>query len=103
MAEDPMGGLTGTLPILELLKHVAAGTVAIRTLSKSWVVRFFESRCVVGDYHYTTFRLRQRDLIQSFLKPLRVSAIFCVVACNGPVLDLLEVVCQMSPLRCERV
>jgi hypothetical protein len=35
MAEDPMGGLTGTFSILELLKHVAAGTVAIGTLSKS--------------------------------------------------------------------
>jgi len=103
MAEDPMGGLTGTFSILELLKHVAAGTVAIRTLSKSWVVRFFESWCIVGDYHYTTLRLRPRNLIQIFLRPLHVSVMFCVVACDDTVLDLLEVVCQMIPLRCERV
>ena len=103
MAEDPLGGLIGTFPILELLKRVAAGIIAIPTLLKSWVVRFIKSWCVVGDYHYTTFMLRPGNLIQSFLKPLRVSVMFCVVVCNGPVLDLLEVVSQVSPLRYERV
>lgn len=103
MAEDPLGGLIGTFPIRELLKRVAAETMAIRTLSKSLVVRFIESWCVVGDYHYTTFMLRPGNLIKSFLKPLHVSVMFCVVVCNSPVLDLLEVVSQVSSLRYERV
>lgn len=64
MAEDPVGGLTGTFPILELRKHVDAETVAIRTLSKSWVVRFSESWCLVGEYYYNyhVFKVNSRPV-----------------------------------------
>ena len=103
MAKDPVGDLIGTFPIFELLERVAAETVAVQTLLKSWVVRLFESWCVVGNYHDATVRLSSRNLFQGLLKPLHVSLVLCVVVCNGPALDLRKVVRQVSSLRYERV
>jgi len=103
MAKDPVADLVGALPILELLERVAAKTIAIRTLSKSWVIHLSKSRCIVCNNHDTTFRLRVCYFTQSSLQSLEISPVLCVVVCNGPASDLSKVVGQVSFFRYERL